>query len=106
MKLKHAQRGHIGSDGPGSDDKPWKWDWIYAVYLYVLGILVSFLILAVWVAPECYVRRYPMVPLHASSVASEAYLPSIIWPVSWVAYYGVYRTTGSLCGSGLDKEKS
>ena len=106
MKLKRGQQGHIGSDGPGSDDEPWKWSWVYAFYAYVLGIFVSFLLLAVWVVPECQVKQWPALPLRASNIAVEAWLPSLVWPISWVAYYAVYRATGSLCGSGLDKEKS
>lgn len=106
MKLKHTQQGHIGADGPGSDDEPWKWSWLYVIYAYVLGLLVSFLLIAVWVAPECYAKRYPMLPLSAAAVSSEAWYPSVVWPLSWISYYGIYRATGNLCGLGRDKEKS
>ena len=107
MKLKHTQQGHIGADGPGSDDEPWlKWSWLYALYTYLVGLLVSFLILAVWVAPECYLRQNPTMPMYPSVVFADAWFPSMVWPVSWISYYGIYRTTGSLCGPGIDKEKS
>lgn len=107
MKLKRKQLGHIGEDGPGSDERPRikPITWFHLMWLYVLGIFVSFLTLAVWVVPDCYVKRYPSLPVMAANVAGEAWMPSMIWPISWLAYYGVYRSTGSLCGSGLSKEQ-